>query len=119
MCLCTLGEGSDSNLLSNRVVVLIGACGITFFVTLIFTAVITFCVTYLCVKRKLASSNKQPVALADKAVNPSSLENVEVQANPAYGAMVDPFLLETQPNPANNPSHQMMMGTIPVYENIK
>ena len=122
---CTLGEDSDSSLLSNGLVVLVGACGITFFVTLIFTAVITFGVTYLCcVKRKLTSTDKQPAAvLANTAVDPSSLANVEMQPNPAYSGMVDPFLnqtgLEIQPNTADDTSHRMIMGTIPVYESIK
>ena len=107
----------DSSSISDVVI----ACGITFILTLITTAVITFVLTYIFVKRKLASTGKQPVATANTAVSPSSKADLEVQPNPAYG--VSPFCnktaLEVQPNPAYGTSQKTSMNTNPAYEICK
>ena len=124
MFLCnfyTVGGDSDSSSLCNeRIVVLVIACGITFIVTLISTAIITFPVTYICVKKKLASTSKEPV-VANITFDPSSHADLKVQPNPAYGAVVghNKTGLELQPNPAYGTSHEVIMKTNPVYESCK
>ena len=116
---CTLGGDSDSSSLSDVII----ACGITFILTLMSTAVITFVLTYIFVKKKLASVGKQPIVAANTTVGPSSQANLEVQPNPAYSTTVGPFrnktALEMQPNPAYGTNQKMSMNTNPAYEICK
>ena len=70
--------------------------------TLTSTAVITFVLTYIFVKKKLASAGKQLIAAANTAVDPSSQADLKMQPNPSYGT-----------------SHKVTMDTNPAYESCK
>ena len=91
--------------------------------TLITTAVITFVLNNIFIKRKLASTGKQPVAAANTAVSPSSHADLKVQPNPAYDTTAGPLhnktALKVQPNPAYGTSQKISMNTNLAYEICK
>ena len=105
---------SDSDSMSCGSVVAI-ACVTTFIVTLISASVITFAVTYIFVKKRLASiqqgtTGKHPMATIDtvvyETVGPSRQTITKMD-------------LELQPNPAYGTSHEVTMDANPVYESCK
>ena len=82
----------------------------TFIVSVTATAIITFIVTYHCVKRKILNANDKDHSLQEKVLyeqvnSPSHSINknyVELQKNPAYGS-----------------NAEALKGTTPVYESCK
>ena len=88
----------------------------TFIVSVTATAIITFIVAYVCVKRLLTKANvinahnpigvSQPEKVLYELVGPSThtttKDDLEMQKNPAYGT-----------------SHKVTMDTNPAYENCK
>ena len=102
-------NSSESDSLSTVVVVVI-TFTVTFILTLTATAIITFIVTYFCVKRRLVNANPQYQSPQEKVLyeqvnSPShtiSKDDLELQSNPAYGT-----------------SHEIIKVTNAVYESCK
>ena len=105
-------ESSDSSGLSTAAVGVI-ICAVTFIPTLTVTAIITFIVTYVCVKRTLDKAdthdhNKQ-----------SPQEKIVYEEVRPPSHTVTKNDLELQPNPAYGTSHDVIMDTNPAYESYK
>ena len=87
----------------------------TFILTLTITAIITFIVTYVCVKRTLdkADTHHNKQSLQEKIV----YEEVHPPTAPSHTVTKND--LELQPNPAYGTSHEVTMDTNPAYESYK
>ena len=81
----------------------------TFILTLTVTAIITFIVTYVCVKRTLDNLNHSPGPQEKVLYEQVRLPSHTVTKND----------LELQPNPAYGTSHKVIMNTNPAYESCK
>ena len=88
----------------------------TFIVSVTATAIITFIVAYVCVKRTLAKAN---VVTAHNPIGVSPPEKVlyELVGPSTHTTTKDD--LELQPNPAYGTSHGIVMDTNPAYESFK
>ena len=84
----------------------------TFILTLTVTAIVTFIVTYVCVKGKLANTYNPS--------NNKSLQNQVLyeQVGPSSHT-ISKNDLELQQNPAYATSHKVVMDTNPAYESFK
>ena len=83
----------------------------TFILTLTTTAIVTFIVTYICVKRKFAN-----------IYNPndqSPQEKVLYEPVGPSSHTISKNDFELQPNPAYGTSHEVIMDTNPTYESCK
>ena len=84
---------------------------ITFIITLTATAIVTFIVTYICVKRKVENAFNHN--------NQSPQEKVIYEQVSPTSQTISKNDLELQPNPAYGTSHEVIMDTNPAYENCK
>ena len=107
-------ESSDDSGLSTVVVVII-ASAVTFILTLTVTAIITFIVAYVCVKRTLDKANSHN----PKQQSPGPQEKVVYEQVCLPSHTVTKNDLELQPNPAYGTSHKVTMDTNPAYESCK
>ena len=79
--------------------------------TLTATAIVTFIVTYICVKKKFEG--------ACNLNNQSPQEKVLYEQVSSTSQAVTKNDLELQPNPAYGTSHKVIMDTNPAYESCK
>ena len=102
-------DNSESDSLSTGVAVVI-TFAVTFIVSITAIAIITFIVTYFCVKRRFVNANPQYQSPQEKVLyeqvnSPShtiSKDDLELQSNPAYGT-----------------GHEVIKDTNAVYESCK
>ena len=87
----------------------------TFILTLTVTAIITFIVTYVCVKRTLDKVSTHNL----KHHSPDPQEKVLYEQVRLPSHTVTKNDLELQPNPAYGTSHKVVMDTNPAYESCK
>ena len=113
---CTCDEGSDSSGLSTGAVVVI-TFTVTFIVSVTATAIITFIVAYVCVKRTLAKANN--VINVHNPSESSPQEKVLYEQVCISSKTVTKNDLELQPNPAYGTSCKIAMDTNPAYESCK
>ena len=88
----------------------------TFILTLTVTAIITFIVTYVCVKRTLDKANNTHNL---KHHSPGPQEKVLYEQVRLPSHTVTKNDLELQPNPAYGTSHKVTMDSNPAYESCK
>jgi len=84
---------------------------VTFIVSVTVTAIITFIVMYICVKRVSNNSNKLN--------NQSPQEKVLYEEVSSPSHSITKNELELQPNPAYGTGNIVIMDTNPVYESHK
>ena len=101
------GGDDDSD---NTVAVAVITFTVTFVVSVTATAIITFVVTYHCVKRKFLS--------VDLSNQPPQEKVLYEQVRPSSHSITKDDL-ELQPNPAYDTSHKVTMDATPAYECIK
>ena len=82
----------------------------TFIVSVTATAIITFIVAYVCVKRKFLS--------VDLSNQPPQEKALYEQVRPSSHSITKDDL-ELQPNPAYGTSHTVTMNATATYESIK
>ena len=101
----------NSGIFESSVGVAVITFTVTFILTLTATAITTFIIAYLCIKKSFEK--------AQKANNPSLQENVvyEQVGLPRHTVTKDD--LELQPNPAYGTSHRMIVDNNPVYDSCK
>ena len=96
----------------------VGVAVITFTVTFIIsvtaTAIISFIVTYLCVKNTFEKANN-----VQKANNPSPQEKMLYEEVGLPSHTISKNDLELQPNPAYGTSHRIIVDNNPAYESCK
>ena len=114
MCFICLTVNSG---LSTVEVAVIPFAAMTFILTLTVTAIITFIVTYVCVKRTLDKANTHN----HKHQSPDPQEKVLYEQVCLPSHTVTKNDLELQPNPAYGTytSHKVIMDTNPAYESCK
>ena len=120
MCICIglddeeLDESGSDSLSTGAAVVITFA--VTFIVSVTATAIITFIVAYVCVKRTF---EKADVNNAHNPIGVSPPEKVlyEVVGPPTHTITKND--LEMQRNPAYSLSHKVAMDTNPAYESCK
>ena len=105
---------SDNSELSTITVAII-TFGATFIVSVTVTAIITFIVTYFCVKRTLDKANTRN----HKHQSPGPQEKVLYEQVSSTSQAVTKNDLELQPNPAYGTSQKVTMDTNPAYESCK
>ena len=104
-------EGSDNAAISTCTgAVVVITFAVTFIVSVTATAIITFIVTYHCVKRKFQSVDRS---------NQSPQEKVLYEQVCIPSKTVTKNDLELQPNPAYGTSCKVAMDTNPAYESCK
>jgi len=81
---------------------------VTFIVSVTVTAIITFIVTFICVKRIFENTDK-PNNQDETSYEEVSLPSHAITKNN----------LELQPNPAYDTSNKVIMDTNPAYESYK
>ena len=89
----------------------------TFILTLTVTAIITFIVTYVCVKRTLDKVNTHNVK--HQSPDPQQKTKVLYEQVTLPSSTVTKNDLELQPNPAYGTSHKVIMDTNPAYISCK
>ena len=103
-------DNSESDSLPTGAVVAV-ACIVIFIVSVTTTAVITFIVTYVCVKRKFEYMSNPK--------HQSTQEKVLYEQVKSPSSTITKNDLELQPNPAYGTSYKVTMDTTPVYESCK
>ena len=111
---CT--EASDNAGISTGAVVVI-TFTVTFIVSVTATAIITFIVAYVCVKRTLGKAND--VINVHNPSESSPQEKVLYEQVCIPSKTVTKNDLELQPNPAYDTSFKVVMDTNPAYESCK
>ena len=108
-------DSSGSESLSTGAAVVM-TFAVTFIVSVTATAIITFIVAYVCVKRTFQKAN---VINTHNPIVVSTPEKVlyELVSPPTHTVTKDD--LEMQKNPAYDLSHKEVMDTNPAYENCK
>ena len=99
----------DSGSSGSTIGVAIITFSVTFILTLTATAIVTFIVTYCCVKRTVEKTHS--------SINPSPQEKVLYEQVGPSSNTVTKNDVELQANPAYGTSHKM--GNNPVYESCK
>ena len=103
-------DGGDTDDSDNTVGGVIIIFAVTFIVSVTATAIITFIVAYVCVKRKLSSVDLSNQSPQDKVLYE--------QVRPSSHSITKDDL-ELQPNPAYGKSHKVTMDATAAYESIK
>ena len=85
------------------------------FILLTVTIIITFIITYVCVKRTFDKANTHDV----KHQSPDPQEMVLYEQVGPRNQTITKIDLELQPNPAYGTSHKVIMDTNPAYESCK
>ena len=106
-------EVSDNSRISTGVAVVI-TFTVTFIVSVTATAIITFVVAYVCVKRTFEKANN-----THNPNDPTSPEKVLYEQVCIPSKTVTKNDLELQPNPAYGTSCKVVMDTNPAYEICK
>ena len=109
-------EGSNNTGISSAVVAVI-TFTLTFVVSVTATAIITFIVTYHCVKRTLTKANN--VINVHNPSESSPQEKVLYEQVCIPSKTVTKNDLELQPNPAYDTSCKVVIDTNPAYESCK
>ena len=102
-------DNSELDSLPTKVAVVV-TNSVTFIVSVTATAIITFIVAYVCVKRRFVNNNPHCQSPQEKVL----YEQVNL---PSHTISKDD--LELQPNPAYGTSHEVIKVTNHVYESCK
>ena len=103
-------QGGDDDSDNTVAVAVVITFAVTFIVSVTATAIITFIVAYVCVKRKFVNANPSNTLPQEKVLYE--------QVRPSSHSITKDDL-ELQPNPAYGTSHKVTMDATPAYESIK
>ena len=110
--MCFIYHTGNSGLSTVAVAVIASAMT---FILLTVTIIITFIMTYVCIKRILDKANTHDV----KHQSPDPQEMVLYEQVGPSNQTIAKIDLELQPNPAYGTSHKMIMDTNSAYESCK
>ena len=110
--MCFIYHTGNSGLSTVAVAVIASAMTFTL---LIVTVIITFIMTYVCVKRTFDKAN----AHYPKHQSPGPQEMVLYEQVGPTNQTITKVDVELQPNPAYGTSHKVIMDTNPVYDSCK
>ena len=107
----------DSGIFESTVGVAVLTFAVTFIVSVTTTAIITFIVAYVCVKRRFVKTIAKNTTHNPNDPIPQEKVLYEEVCLPSHTVTKND--LELQPNPAYGTSHEVVTDTNPAYESCK